>query len=109
MRPGRALWKGRARLVLAYGNRSSQHDREYLMPLDLTAVLERPLPPAPVHVRRLPIGAEPQLDGGVHFRVWAPRCRDVSVEIEGLEPAALEAEGGGYFSLWNGAARAGMR
>jgi maltooligosyltrehalose trehalohydrolase len=35
-------------------------------------------------VRRLPIGAEPQPEGGVHFRVWAPRCREVTLEIEGL-------------------------
>ena len=79
------------------------------MPLDLTAVLERPLPRAPEHIRRLPIGAEPQPDGGVHFRLWAPRCRDVRVEIEGLKPAALGAETGGYFSLWSPAAQAGMR
>ena len=79
------------------------------MPLDLNAVLEGPLPRAPVYVRRLPIGAEPQSDGGVHFRVWAPRCREVRVEIEGLKPAALEAEAGGYFSLWSEAALAGMR
>ena len=79
------------------------------MPLDLTAVLERPLPPAPVPVRSLPIGAEPQPAGGVHFRVWAPRCREVRVEIEGLKPAALGAEAGGYFSLWSRAAQAGMR
>jgi 1,4-alpha-glucan branching enzyme len=60
-------------------------------------------------VRRLPIGAEPQLGGGAHFRVWAPRCREVVVEIEGLEPAALQPETDGYFSLWNVPARAGMR
>ena len=55
-----------------------------------------PEPPLPEHlispqaapIRRLPIGAEPQLGGGVHLRVWAPRCREVVVEIEGLEPAA---------------------
>ncbi len=79
------------------------------MPLDTTAVLERPLRRIPVRGRRLPIGAEPQPDGGVHFRVWAPRCREVRIEIEGLKPAALEAERGGYFSLWSRAAQAGMR
>ena len=41
-------------------------------------------------VRRLPVGAEPQPGGGVHFRVWAPRCREVVVEIEGLDPTALQ-------------------
>jgi maltooligosyltrehalose trehalohydrolase len=76
-----------------------------------------PEPPLPEHlispqaapIRRLPIGAEPQLGGGVHFRVWAPRCREVVVEIEGLEPAALLPETDGYFSLWSLPARAGMR
>ena len=50
-------------------------------------------------VRRLPIGAELQPGGGVDFRLWAPRCRKVVVEIEGLEPETLQAETGGYFSL----------
>src|SRR5271170_8344403 len=59
--------------------------------------------------RRLPIGAELQSRGGVHFRVWAPGCREVAVEIEGLEPAALGSEPEGYFSLWSESARAGMR
>ena len=48
--------------------------------------------------RRLPVGAECQRSGGVHFRVWAPRCQAVSVRIEGFEPVLLEAEAGGYFS-----------
>jgi maltooligosyltrehalose trehalohydrolase len=59
--------------------------------------------------RRLPIGAEPQPGGGVHFRVWAARCREVLVEIDGLETTALHAEPDGYFSLWSPLARAGMR
>ena len=54
-------------------------------------------------------GAEPQSGGGVHFRLWAPRCREVVVEIEGLEPEALQSETDGYFSLWSLPARAGMR
>jgi maltooligosyltrehalose trehalohydrolase len=60
-------------------------------------------------VRRLPIGAEPQPEGGVHFRVWAPLCREVTLEIEGLQSAALQADGDGYFSLRRLPARAGMR
>src|SRR5262245_41321190 len=53
--------------------------------------------------RRLPVGAEPQPHGGVHFRVWAPRRRRVEVVLEaGSAPAAvmneLTAEGNGYFS-----------
>ncbi|HEY2540559.1 MAG TPA: malto-oligosyltrehalose trehalohydrolase [Stellaceae bacterium] len=59
--------------------------------------------------RRLPVGAEPQSDGGVHFRIWAPRCREVAIEIEGLEPEGLQSETDGYFSLWSRPARAGMR
>ncbi|MFO0890494.1 MAG: malto-oligosyltrehalose trehalohydrolase [Isosphaeraceae bacterium] len=54
--------------------------------------------------RRLPVGAEVQQGGGVHFRVWAPRCQKVEVVIEpsggnGQRNAlALEREEGGYFS-----------
>jgi maltooligosyltrehalose trehalohydrolase len=66
-------------------------------------------PVSPEAVRRLPIGAEPQSGGGVHFRVWAPSCREVVVEIEGLEPAALQSEADGYFSLWSQAGQVGMR
>jgi maltooligosyltrehalose trehalohydrolase len=65
--------------------------------------------PEAAPVRRLPIGAETQSDGGVHFRVWAPRCSEVVVEIEGLAPAALQFETDGYFSLRSLPARAGMR
>ena len=36
--------------------------------------------------RRLPIGAELLTAGGVHFRLWAPRCREVSVEIDDSTP-----------------------
>ncbi|MDT5294726.1 MAG: maltooligosyltrehalose trehalohydrolase [Acidobacteriota bacterium] len=51
--------------------------------------------------RRLPVGAEVMPEGGVHFRVWAPRRRRVEVvtESEGAEAStALRAEDGGYFS-----------
>jgi maltooligosyltrehalose trehalohydrolase len=51
--------------------------------------------------RRLSVGAEVQPDGGVHFRVWAPRCECVEVLIES-QPAALvrvlERETDGYFA-----------
>src|SRR5690242_17583549 len=60
-------------------------------------------------VRRLPIGAEPQPGGCVHFRVWAPRCRDVAVALDGLEPVSLAREPRGYFSGAIGVARPGMR
>jgi len=59
--------------------------------------------------RRLPLGAECLLSGGVHFRVWAPRCKLVWLNIEGFEPVLLDAEAGGYFSGFVSTARSGMR
>lgn len=60
--------------------------------------------------RRLPVGAEPAPDGGVHFRVWAPRRRTVAVALEGAEGATgLTPEEGGYFSGLVRAAKAGSR
>ncbi len=53
-------------------------------------------------VRRLPVGAEVQPGGGVHFRVWAPRRRQVEVLLEGIPRATqiipLVPEKDGYFS-----------
>ncbi len=64
--------------------------------------------------RRLPVGSEVLSDGGVHFRVWAPKRRRVEVVLEPGGPGAgttapLEPEGGGYFSGRAAAARAGSR
>ena len=67
-----------------------------------TNLSETPMNEAPI-CRRLPVGAEFQPNGGVHFRVWAPRCRRLEVMIEpsgrtreaGFE---LESEKDGYFS-----------
>ncbi len=73
------------------------------------AVLEGLPSPGAAPVRRLPIGAEPQPGGGVHFRVWAPRCREVAVEVEGIPPAVMEAEPDGYFSCEVRTAQQGMR
>ena len=51
--------------------------------------------------RRLPVGAELQPDGSVHFRVWCPRRHDVRVvlhnERSGPYEVPLEPERGGYF------------
>jgi maltooligosyltrehalose trehalohydrolase len=58
-------------------------------------------------LRRLPVGAEAQPAGGVHFRVWAPRRRQVEVAVDGADPQSLAPEGGGYFSGLVAAARAG--
>src|SRR5215831_21401094 len=49
-------------------------------------------------IRRLPVGAEPQAGGGVHFRLWAPAAREVAVEVEGHAARELSPEPGGYFS-----------
>ena len=51
----------------------------------------------PPLVRRLPIGAELH-EGGVHFRIWAPRARTVEVVFESAPEAPLTAEVGGYHS-----------
>ena len=58
-------------------------------------------------VRRLPIGAEVQPEGGVHFRVWAPRRQRVQVVLEppldgtgevGARSVDLERGEHGYFA-----------
>jgi maltooligosyltrehalose trehalohydrolase len=60
--------------------------------------------------RRLPVGAELQPGGGVHFRVWAPRRRSVEVVLDAAGgPVALEPERGGYFSALVRQAAAGAR
>ena len=55
--------------------------------------------------RRLPIGAEPQAGGLVHFRIWAPKCRRVNVvlhpggastPVAGPREVELAGEPGGY-------------
>ncbi|CAN5875846.1 malto-oligosyltrehalose trehalohydrolase [soil metagenome] len=50
--------------------------------------------------RRLPVGAEVQPGGGVHFRVWAPDHDRVEVVFEesDLEPFSLKSEREGYHS-----------
>lgn len=66
--------------------------------------------------RRLPIGAEVRPDGGVHFRVWAPRRKKVAVVFGGSQrdapappPVALHGEEGGYFAGYSARAGAGDR
>jgi maltooligosyltrehalose trehalohydrolase len=52
--------------------------------------------------RRLPVGAEVQPDGSVHFRVWAPRPTDVRLVIQDNvgrdNEIPLERDGSGYFA-----------
>src|SRR5688572_7428066 len=64
--------------------------------------------------RRLPIGAELQPRGGVHFRIWAPGKQRVAVQVTGsagktASPIALKAEGNGYHSALVSDAKAGNR
>lgn len=55
--------------------------------------------PLPPDWRRFPVGAEPAPDGGVHFRVWAPRRQTVGVVLGDADVATgLTPEPGGYFS-----------
>jgi maltooligosyltrehalose trehalohydrolase len=65
-------------------------------------------------LRRLPVGAEVQPVGGVHFRVWASGKQRVSVQIidsagKTSDRVTLRAEGNGYFSALVSDARAGDR
>ncbi|HVE40940.1 MAG TPA: alpha-amylase family glycosyl hydrolase, partial [Planctomycetota bacterium] len=62
---------------------------------------------SPPLVRRLPIGAELH-EGGVHFRVWAPRARVVEVAFESGQLAPLTAEVGGYHSAFVPGIEAGV-
>ena len=53
--------------------------------------------------RRYPIGAELIGENQTHFRVWAPKAREVDVVLEDAAEAkpkfcSLTAEPGGYFS-----------
>jgi maltooligosyltrehalose trehalohydrolase len=57
--------------------------------------------------RRLPIGAE-IVDGGVHFRVWAPRRQSVDI-VAGDTVTPLRAERDGYFAGLMSGATAGLR
>jgi maltooligosyltrehalose trehalohydrolase len=70
-------------------------------------------------IRRLPVGAELQPGGGVHFRVWAPTRRRVEVVCEGtadplpLAPEEVEGkgqgDGAGMWVAFVERARAGTR
>ena len=74
----------------------------------LTTEPQRPTAVRAPTVRRLPVGAEVQPGGGVHFRVWAPARRSVEVVMDDGPTVALTSESHGY---WSGLvpARAGQR
>jgi maltooligosyltrehalose trehalohydrolase len=52
----------------------------------------------------MPVGAEPQPNGGVHFRVWAPKAKNVFVQIArdcsftNTTKVELDRDAEGYFS-----------
>ena len=58
---------------------------------------------------RLPVGAEVVSGGGAHFRVWAPKRRQVDVVLQGSRAisASLQSSGDGYFAGFVPQARAG--
>jgi maltooligosyltrehalose trehalohydrolase len=60
--------------------------------------------------RRLPVGAE-VVDGGTHFRVWAPARKSVEVLVDGdaAQAHALTSEASGYFSGFIQGAGPGVR
>jgi maltooligosyltrehalose trehalohydrolase len=67
------------------------------------------------YYRRLPVGAEMQPQGGVHFRTWAPKHKQVSIRWS-QDPAdfdkfsvlkELKPEKNGYFSGYIADAKAG--
>ena len=57
----------------------------------------------------MPIGAEIQPHGGVHFRLWAPAAREAAIELDGRPPLPLSPEPNGYFSALVEDAGAGAR
>jgi maltooligosyltrehalose trehalohydrolase len=91
---------------------------EWLAPAPLTTYLTPVLSSEPERkagpvraptTRRLPVGAEVQPGGGVHFRVWSPGRRRVEAVLEDGGEVALTAERDGYWSGYLAAARAGQR
>jgi maltooligosyltrehalose trehalohydrolase len=59
--------------------------------------------------RRMPVGAEPQTAGGVHFRVWAPAAGTVVVQFDDGPTYALDPEPEGYFAALISEAGVGAR
>jgi maltooligosyltrehalose trehalohydrolase len=70
-------------------------------------------PSVPPPARRIPVGAEVDPAGGVHFRLWAPRHTSVAVKLEGGpgtgSTLTLDREAKGYFSKYIPQAAAGTR
>lgn len=66
-------------------------------------------------VRSLPVGADMQSRGGVHFRVWAPRRKKVTLVTQAptqgsaFDQLEMQSEANGYFSVLAPQATAGWR
>jgi maltooligosyltrehalose trehalohydrolase len=63
--------------------------------------------------RRSPVGAEVQAGGGTDFRVWAPRCESLKLELchdshDGAEELLMRRGKEGYFELFVPRVKAGM-
>lgn len=56
----------------------------------------------------MPIGAELQPEGGVHFRVWAPLPKTIMLIVDGVEHT-MEPEADGYHSAYVAEVRVGSR
>lgn len=57
----------------------------------------------------LPFGAEPQREGGVRFRIFAPAAKQMKLKIEGRDPIGLKADGHGWHELCVPSTAAGTR
>lgn len=62
----------------------------------------------PAPKRSMPVGAEILSGGGVHLRVWAPKARQVFLQIQSSQ-VKLEQESDGYFSVFAGDFAVGAR
>jgi maltooligosyltrehalose trehalohydrolase len=51
-----------------------------------------------VTTRRLPVGAEPQIGGGVHFRLWASAASAAFIQFDDGPTHALRPEQDRYFA-----------
>lgn len=66
--------------------------------------------PADARAHAMPFGAEPQADGQVRFRLWAPAHGAIKLELEGRpEPLEMQAGEGGWHELLTPEAGPGSR
>ncbi len=60
-------------------------------------------------IRRLPVGAETQPGGGVHFRLWAPAAAEMWLDIDGGGTHRMSPEPNGYVAAFIETAGVGAR